>query len=768
MFSETTHLERMSAREQEILSLIARGLSNREISLKLHISLDTVKWYNKQIFAKLGANSRTQAVSIANEMSLLQNEPVQRPADTSSLPRRLTSFVGRDREAQDIQALLEQSRLVTLTGPGGTGKTRLAVEVARAASSRYADGAHMVELAGVSEPWLVPNAIARALKISIQAGEQPLESVGRFLSRKQILLVMDNFEHILPAATYTVELLSSAPGLTILATSRERLNVSGEQEYPVEPLSLPDHNQDRTLDEVMKSEAVRLFLQRARGVRPGLVVGEKDAESLVRISLRLDGLPLALELAASQVKILPFEHLAERLAEDLSSLPEGQRDLPDRQRTLHSTIDWSYKLLSEPERALFENLAIFRGGGTLEAIERICAPGENVKTLTLLSGLVDKNLVRTREGEDGELRFYMLETIREYSCDLLFGGSRAGEVRKKHAQYFTELTEAAAKEFRTERQEYWLQRERAEQDNLRSVLAWSLSGEELEYGLRIVTALSIYWFYSGSSVEGERWIDLAMSKIEQAPAPLQAAMYKSAGMIAYGNNALECSETYHRKALELEEELGNEVEIAYSKLFLSIALVGNPERYTEGLEMAKDGLAMMQRIEEAPGIAQGLNILGELTRVGGDYDDARRYYEEGLKAAHETGEILRIAMLNENLGVISWHQGDPQSALDYLWKSLDIYTGLKNEYCIANTQGMLAGPFYSLGQLEPAVLMLASGQGMMDRIGATFQPADQVEIDQISALVRAALEEDAFEQLWALGYRMGVDEANAVVRESIG
>ncbi len=375
--------ESLNRRETEILRLISSGLSNREIAQQLHLSPETIKWYNKQIFGKLGVDSRTEAVAKAGEQ-LLRTEETPNPGllaanHRHNLPAQWTSFVGRKAEIFEIKALLRVARLVTLSGPGGTGKTRLALQVAHEVVGAYQHGVWLVELAPLSDPSLVANAIAQTLRI-VTMGEEPLaEVLKRSLARKDLLLILDNFEHLLPAAPLVTELLSAAPRLNILATSRERLHVYGEQEYAVNPLSIPDAHSTGTTSQWLEYDAVNLFVQRARAARSNFSTDESQTSDIVHICQRLDGLPLALELAASQVKYADLATLTQRLQDSLGTLTSGPRDLPARQRTLRNTIEWSYNLLDEDEKTVICPFLHLQRRG-YPGDDRACLHGSAMKT----------------------------------------------------------------------------------------------------------------------------------------------------------------------------------------------------------------------------------------------------------------------------------------------------------------------------------------------------------------------------------------------------
>ena len=415
--------ESFSDRELEILRLLADGRTNREIAQELILSPETVKWYNKQLFSKLGVGSRMQAVNKAKEAGLL-DEGRRVPVKTTmlvrhNLPAELSSFVGRERETVEVVRLMKSARLVTLTGPPGTGKTRLSLHVAGSMVESFPDGVTFVGLASTSDPSMILAAIARELGVAERPDRSLVESLTGALVDRHTLLLLDNFEHVLEAASLVTDLLAAAPDLSVLVTSREALRLSGEHEYLVPPLTVPVIALERSATDLPAYESVTLFVQRARAAFAGFRLTDENAGAVAGICIRLDGLPLAIELAAARVKLFNPKQLLERLESRLGLLTTGSRDLPARQRTLRDTIDWSYNLLDKEEQLLFARLAVFSGGRSLEAIEAICDPGLDIDTLDGLDSLLNKSLLYQTEGLSGEPRFFLLETIREYACERL-------------------------------------------------------------------------------------------------------------------------------------------------------------------------------------------------------------------------------------------------------------------------------------------------------------------------------------------------------------
>src|SRR5829696_7639284 len=442
-------------------------------------------------------------------------------ARMNNLPAQPTPLVGRERELGEVRDLLraEGVRLLTLTGPGGIGKTRLGLQVGAELLDEFEDGVFFVALATITEPALVPSAIAEALGV-VEAADQPLEeSLKGYLRPKELLLLMDNFEQVLGGAPLVGELLSACPELKVLATSRSVLRVYGEQEYPVPSLELPRPGGGGlpALEALSQYESVRLFIERAKAAKPDFEVTNESVPAVAEICVRLDGLPLAIELAAARIKLLTPSAMLHRLGSRLKLLRGGSRDLPERQRTLRGTIEWSFALLEAGEQLLFARLAVFSGGRTLEAIEAVCeAEGDlPMEALEGVSSLLDKSLLRQEEGPEGEPRFVMLETIHEFARERLQASGEGEEVRRVHAEYFLGLAEGAEPELRGAQQLACLERLEAEHDNMRAALTWSLENEP-ETALRLAGALARFWEMRSDISEGSRWLEAALRQSDRA------------------------------------------------------------------------------------------------------------------------------------------------------------------------------------------------------------------------------------------------------------
>ena len=436
-----------------------------------------------------------------------QFPPIRSLETPSNLPAELTSFVGRQREVDEVSELLAATRLLTLTGPGGTGKTRLALRIAAGMRPSYSDGVFFVDLAPLSDPTLVGPTVAHSLGLSEQPQRPIIEMLKEHLESRNVLLVLDNFEHLLAAGEVLSDLLAAASRLKVLVTSRSTLNLYGEQEFAVPPLALPDPGAHADLAGLSEYEAVALFVERARAARPAFSITNESAKAVAEICVRLDGLPLAIELAASRVRILGPTEILARLQQHLSVLATGGTDVPLRQRTLRGTIDWSYQLLKPAEQTLFARLAIFAGGCTLEAVEAVCNPsGElGLETIDGIAALVDQSLLR-QTADDGESRFGMLETIREYGRDRLAANEGLDAVGRRHLRYFNDLAAMGERHFLGADQVTWLDRFEREHDNVRAALRRAVDERLPDDGLLLAAALWRFWYQRGYLREGRAWL----------------------------------------------------------------------------------------------------------------------------------------------------------------------------------------------------------------------------------------------------------------------
>lgn len=687
-----------------------------------------------------------------------------------NLSIQLTSLIGREAEVAAVEKLLRQEevRLLTLTGPGGTGKTRLGLQVASNLLSSFKDGVFFVALSTISDPSLLVSTIAQTLGIKEAGGVSLLQSLRQYLQDKQILLLLDNFEQLLGAAPVVADLLTASPHLKVLVTSRAVLHVQGEQEFPVPSLALPDLKHLPPAENLAQYGAVALFVRRARAAKPSFTMTNENAPAVAEICTRLDGLPLAIELAAARIKLLSPQAMLARLENRFKLLTGGAQDLPSRQQTMRGAIAWGYDLLAEDEKRLFRQLSIFVGGCTLEAVEAVCN-GEGDLEIDVLSGvesLLDKSMLRQKEQADGEPRFTMLETIREYGLECLKESGETETLRRRHANFFLALAEGAEPELTGSRQVELLGQLETEHDNLRAALQWMEAGGEIELGLRLAGALWRFWDVHGYLSEGRKWLEgfLGRAQSSSIPASVRAKATNGAGVLAGTQGDFERQDVILQESLALYRELGDKLGVAQSLNNLgSIAYSrGDWERaaalYTESLSLRRE-------LGDKWGIANSLNNLGGVAYSQGDYERAAALYAESLDLRRGLGDRRGIGMSLNNLGEVAQQQGDYERAAALYMESLDLRRELGDKLFIASSLSNLGEVACDQGDCERAAQLFGAAEALRETIGSPLPLAKRHEYERRVAAACDALGQESFAAAWAEGRAMTLEQAIAYALE---
>jgi predicted ATPase/DNA-binding CsgD family transcriptional regulator len=687
----------------------------------------------------------------------------------NNLPLQLTDLVGRKREIKEVEKLLKGPRLLTLTGPGGSGKTRLALAAASGCVGDYKNGTWLIELAPLSEPELVPQAVASVLGVREAPGRSLTETLVDHLGSREMLLVLDNCEHLIDACASLVSvLLGRCLNLRILATSREALGIPGETLFAVGPLSLPDQHRLPPADALADYEAARLFVERARAIRPGFEITDRNAGAIAQVCHRLDGMPLAIELAAARAKVLSVEQISGRLERALGLLSSGGRMEVSHHRTLRATMDWSYGLLPEEERILLRRLSVFAGGFTLEAAEAVCA-GEALAregVLELLSHLVDKSLVVVSEGS-GEARYRLLETVRQYAAEKLEESREAELVKEQHARYYLALAEEAEPDLKD--QGAWLERLETEHDNLRAALSWSLepedaegpTGERAELGLGLAAALAQgrFWNAYGPS-EGRRWLEKGLARSGAAQTPVRARALSQAGYIAIWQGDYQSSAALLEEGVALFKELGDRPGAALSLGHLGQMALHAQDRKRVG-RLHKEAEELRRELSDRQAIGLLLLFLGMFALNDGDLDRAVALVEEGLTVNRELGDLRGMAMCLTTLGIMALERDVPAWAAALYEEDLRLLQRLRDKTGTAYGLRGMACVAALRGDAARAARLWGAAEALGEAIGLPLSPLDRTHPDYegLLAAARSRLGEVPWETARAEGRAITPEEA---------
>jgi predicted ATPase/DNA-binding CsgD family transcriptional regulator len=754
--------ESFSTREIEVLHLISNGLSNLDIARELHLSIETVKWYNKQMYMKLGVKNRTQAVNRAAELDLLDleidHQPKERTSSVGNLPASLTSYVGREKEIAEIKRLLRDNRLVVLTGAGGSGKTRLAIKVGEELQTVYRDGVWLVELANLRDSSLVMGTIAKVLDITEEAGAALDEALKRYLGRRQLLLLIDNLEHLLECAPLIGDLLAAAPELSVLGTSRERLHIYGEQEYPVHPLDLPDLVENKASEELANVESIALFIKRTQAVDPNISLGEKDLKDIARICVRLDGLPLAIELCAPMVKVFSLKEIADRIEKDMDAIPGGPRDLPARQQTLRDSIQWSYDILDENERRLFERLTVFNGGGRLQAVEEICGAAISGNIGNILSALVNKNMVLAREREDGEIHFGLLETIRQFGREKLFVSREAEELADRHAGYFMELAKRGNLELCGPDQILWEKRLVVIHDNMRTALEWAFKSKATDVAIQFVCDLHWFWLRCADFKEAQRWYERALALPgARKDQELYLRAFLDLSWLYYflgKTDAVNMAE----QALSLARSQPNKHLTAKALTNFGFMLVTQESNVDRCLAFFEEAKIICQEVHDDWQLARAYMLKGSIKIRRKEYKAARSAYNQSFNVYKNLGDIAFQGNVKHMIGRLEIEQNNLNAGVQAYRESLRILRPIKGKLFTAGNIFELAGVEILKENYSRAVRLYLASQRIYEDMGVLLSEEED-EVKDALETARAELDELEFRSAWEAGQNMTVEEA---------
>ena len=805
--------ERVTSKD-ELLELVWPGLIVEENNLQVHISalrkllgtqaIATIpgRGYQFTLLADYTPPTADESPKVERDRPTVQKHLASPPIYPNNLPRQLTSFIGRDNEIAAVETLLLRNRLLTLIGSGGCGKTRLSLQVAANAFAQFPDGAWFLELAPLTEPGLMLQAVASTFGLKEEAGKPLGHALTEHLRDKRLLLLVDNCEHLIDACATVVDmLLRQCPDLKILASSRQALGTAGEQTYRVPSLSLPDRDVTQTPQSLLQYESVQLFVDRALLARADFELTKDNAAALASLCCQLDGIPLAIELAAARLGLLSVAEIDRKLDHRFRLLIGGSRTALPRHQTLLSLIDWSYNLLNQAEQLLLQRLSVFAGGWTLEAAEAVCA-GEGVaewEVLDLLTQLCDKSLVVVEQMARSS-RFRLLETVRQYARDKREKSADDAAIRTTHCRYFLALAEAAELQLNAAGQSESLLQLEAEHENLLASLDWSLAAAGAQDVLRLCGALGDFWMMQGRLSEGREWCERVFLKTErQPPSPERAKALNAAGTLALYQGDFAAARDLHETALGIAQQLADQqgIRAALSGMGLLALSLGD---FSAAQTRNEASLAVAQQMGERRGVATALGNLGAVALSQGDYPAAQALLDRSLAYAREMGDRWNAALILYRLGLVACFSGDCPAARKLLEESLAI----RREFCdrggaaralsglgmvaydeadfagslvlyreslaIQRTQSDrsviaislegLAEGMAALGDVPRAARIWGAMERLRADIGSPLRPAWRRHCERSVAAARAAFDDDvAFDLAWREGRELTLEQA---------
>lgn len=687
---------------------------------------------------------------------------------TSNLRSYFAPIIGRRSEISDITQLLrdERVRLVTLTGIGGTGKTRLAHAVAETLLPEFADGVFMIELSSVAMPELVPASIAQPLGVKDAGGRPLLDILKDHLSDKRMLLVLDNFEQIVDAAEVIADLLAGADGLKILVTSRFLLHITAEREFIVPPLSPPSGALLSSFETIQRNDAVQLFTERAQAVDPAFKLTAENGRSVAEICGRLEGLPLAIELAAARTRILAPSAILSKLESRLKFLTGGPRDLPERQRTMQGAIDWSYDLLDDNEKSIFRRLSVFSGSFSVDAAESVCGlprSGNTVEVVDAITSLLDKSLLIRVEGKGGEHRFGMLEVVREYAEQELRSVGEDEAATRDHAEYFVSLGERAEPFLQAAQSAEWLDRLEDEHDNLRAAMQWALTNDP-SIAVRLAVSVRNFWLLHSHLSEGYKWLKAALERGGEPPATLRFKLMNGLGLAARFRGDYETARKAYADGLAAGKEAGDKQGVALSSRGLGLVAMQQGEA-AAAREFFESGLAISRELDDKFGIAISLSFLGDLARTENNFSRARPLFEESLALFRDLDNKSAVSDALNNLGAACFGEGELPLSKKHFAEAANLAFDLGNKMTISYSIDGFAALAVANDDLRRAAELCGSAEALRESIGYKIEPAEEVFRNAYLEKLRGLLDDAQFSDAFERGRAMTPEKAIALAFE---
>ena len=694
----------------------------------------------------------------SNEAAGTDKDFAARKTGPNNLTAAYAPIIGREPELGKLCRLIlePKTRLITMTGIGGTGKTTLARAAARRLLTEFEHGVFFIEMADVSRPEVVAATIAQPLGIKEEGGSSVLELLKTHLSRRRMLLVIDNFEQVVDAAPQIAELLTAADGLKVLVTSRELLKLTFEIEYQVPPLALPQLD-SQSFEELRSNEALMLFSERAKAAKPTFTLTPENISDAAAICSRLDGLPLAIELAAARVKILSPGAVLTKLENRLNLLTGGSRDLPERQKTMRGAVMWSYDLLTDDEKRGFRSLAVFSGGFRIDSAEHVCTGLQETDLLDVVSSLIDKSLIIQKELPDGESRFRMLEVVRDFAVEALEAEGETAETRRRHAEFFVELGQTAEPLLQGAESEIWLRKLEEDHDNLRAAMNWSLKNEP-EMAIRLAVAVRNYWIVKSHLTEGLGWLKAASETGFDPPPDLRFKLLNGLGLAARFRGDFATAKRAYEEGLTAGIEAGDKPGTALSNRGLGLVAMQQGD-FSAAKIYFDAGLAISRELDDKYGVAMSLSFLGDLARTEGRYADARPQFEEAVTLFRLLENRTALSDAQNNLGAALACLGETTEALQHFSEALDSAKGRSNRITISCSIDGLAAIAAETGDLERAARLSGAAERIRELVGYKIEPAEARFREVYLSKLKPRMANEDFESFANEGREMPLETA---------